>query len=66
MPESESLARPSPAFTKCSREHLFGGLGVTVAVTRPNCFRGDERLRCQNTLCRWRLECLRLVAEWRR
>lgn len=40
--------------------------GVFVTQRQPACFRGDERLRCRDVGCRWRAQCRRLIAAWRR
>ncbi|MEX2482030.1 MAG: hypothetical protein WD928_14330 [Gammaproteobacteria bacterium] len=66
MPESETVyAHDAPPRSE-SLQQVLSGLGTSVVIARPRCFRSDERLRCRDTGCRWRSECRRLVAEWRR
>lgn len=66
MPESKAVPARPPHTPSRSLGPTLDRLGVTLAVTRPSCFRGDDRLRCRESACRWRKECRRLVAEWRR
>jgi hypothetical protein len=63
MSQPEPVSPPTPARAELRDPRR---LGVTISVVRPDCFRGDERLRCRDGECRWRSDCCRLVAEWRR
>jgi len=47
-------------------QQLRDGPEAGASAPRPACFRSDERLRCRDVACRWRAQCRRLVAEWRR
>jgi hypothetical protein len=47
-------------------QQRLAGLEAGQSAPPPECFRGDERLRCRDVGCRWRAQCLRLIAEWRR
>lgn len=67
MPESEAVhARNSSSVTRSPARRIIDSLGACVTIVRPRCYRSDDRLRCTDTNCRWRAECRRLVAEWRR
>lgn len=66
MPKADAVhVRHFPPRSE-SLQQALSHLGTGVVVTRPRCFRGDERLRCRDTGCRWRSECRRLIAEWKR
>lgn len=66
MPKSEAVhAHDSPPQSE-SLQQVLSRLGTRAVITRPRCFRSDERLRCGDSGCRWRSECRRLIAEWRR
>jgi len=67
MPGSEALrAQNSPLADHSSTPRILDRLGACVTLARPRCYRSDDRLRCLDDNCRWRSECRRLVAEWRR
>lgn len=39
---------------------------IQKARGEDTCFLSDHRIRCKDSECEWRSECIKLVAEWRR
>ena len=67
MPESEAVHAQNPLRANLSStSQILDRLGACVTIVRPRCYRSDDRLRCTDDHCRWRADCRRLIAEWRR
>lgn len=40
--------------------------GIQRRLGKPACFATDERYACTDYQCEWRVDCIKLIAEWLR
>lgn len=56
---------PSPAGIRPNRHRVVSIIrSIQVRDEHEACFRTDARYACMEFECRWRKDCLHLVAEW--